>query len=410
MNFKIFSKSLLNNLQLVLIIQILSLFNMEACNNRNSPLLKSTSCVDTCSQSDMQSEICKIDNEIIKTQWLNKIIYITPQDFRYINIALSESNYIYIIVSSWNQKNERYFYILDNEGYGFFQGENNNKTPFKKIEINDNYYKGRFESNAFTIKLYSQTDEKEYLLSISKGDQYAELYDLYENHIYFKSIEEVFGVLHDVFSYVIAHLKFTTNDNKNDYLLGLLATEYPRDGVFDRYFYLKKLKFTSLNVQTSDPTIQTQKILSSYSQMISCFETSTNLNIICFHKNSAKKYVVIAYNKELIMLKNTTIADGDDENDHFYKCAHFFEETGVFAYFTYDTHLIKFQFKTYSDGLISDYYTNVPYLIIQNTTLNLTFNSSLTLNDIAKVKDKKIYYGGISDDRKILIITKLLYI
>ena len=397
----------LNNLKLVLILQILASFNMETCTNRNSPLLKGTNCLNTCSQSDIQSEVCKVDNEIIKTQWLNNIIYITPEDYRYINIALSESNSIYIIVSSWHENNERYLYILDNEGYGFFEGEDGNKTPFKKIEISDTSHKGRFESNAFTIKLYSQTDEKEYLLSISKGAQYAELYDLYSNNVYFKSIENVFGELHDVFSYVTAHLKFTMNDNKNTYLLGLLATEYPRDGVRDRYFYLKKIRFNSLNIQT-DPTIQTQKILSSYSQMISCYETSTNLNIICFHKNSANKYVVIAYDQELNMLKNTSIADADDENDHFYKCAHFFGETGVFAYFTHDTHLLKFEFKTYSGGSIVNFYENIPSLIIQNTTLNLTFNRFLTLNDIAKVKDKKFYYGGISDDRKILYVISII--
>ena len=408
MAFKIFSKSLLNNLKLVLILQILASFNMDTCTNRDSPLLKGTNCLNTCSQSDILSQVCKVDNEIIRTQWLNNIIYISPEDYRYINIALSESNSIYIIVSSWHGSNERYLYILDNEGYGFFEGVDGNKTPFKKIEINDSSSKGRFESNAFTVKLYSQADEKEYLLSISKGDQYAELYDLYSNNFYFKSIETVFGELHDVFSYVTAHLKFTTSDNKNTYLLGLLATEYPRDGVKDRYFYLKKLNFNSLNIQSSNPTIQTQKILSSYSQMISCFETSTSLIIICFHKNSANKYVVIAYDNSLNLLKNTSIADADEENDHFYKCAHFFGETGVFSYFTHDTHLLKFEFKTYTGGAIVNYYENVPSLIIQNDTLNLTFNRFLTLNDIAKVKDKKIYYGGISEDKEILYVISII--
>ena len=66
----------LNNLKLVLILQILASFNMETCTNRNSPLLKGTNCLNTCSQSDIQSEICKVDNEI-KTQWLNNILYNT---------------------------------------------------------------------------------------------------------------------------------------------------------------------------------------------------------------------------------------------------------------------------------------------------------------------------------------------
>ena len=157
MDFKIFSKSLN---KLVLILQILASFRMETCTNRNSPLLKGSTCKETCSQTEIKSGTCIVDNEIIKTQWLNNIIYITPESYRYINIALTESNSIYIVVSSYNKNNYRYLYILNNEGYGFFQGENNQKTPFKIIQINDNSKAGRFESNAFTIKKYTQTDEK----------------------------------------------------------------------------------------------------------------------------------------------------------------------------------------------------------------------------------------------------------
>ena len=301
-------------------------------------------------------------------------------------------------------ENTRYLYILNNEGYGFFKGEDNKPTPFKTIEIEDSTSKGRFESNAFTIKLYSQTDDKEYLLSISKGNQYAEIYDLYENHIYFKCIEDAFGELHDVFSYVIANLKFTTNDNKNTYLLGLLATEYPGVDIRDRYFYLKKVQFTSLNIKTNNPTIETTKVLSSYSRMISCYETSINFNIVCFFKNVEEKYIMIVYNKDLIELKNSTLADSIEGEECFYKCAHFFGETGVFAYFTINTNLLKFDFKKYSDGFISDCYTNIPYLIIQN----YTFNQFLTLSDIIKVKDKKIYYAGVSEDNKILYIISII--
>ena len=58
------------------------------------------------------------------------IIYISPEDYRYINIALSESNSIYIVASSWHENNERYLYIRDNEGYGFFEGVDGNKSCY----------------------------------------------------------------------------------------------------------------------------------------------------------------------------------------------------------------------------------------------------------------------------------------
>ena len=70
--------------------------------------------------------------------------------------------------------------------------------------------------------------------------------------------------------------------------------------------------------------------------MISCYETAINYNIVCLFKNSLSlpEYIIIVYNQELTQLKNATLANADGELDHFYKCIHFFEETGVFAYFS----------------------------------------------------------------------------
>ena len=55
---------------------------------KKSPILVGTQCkLQYCSDEQYESGYCKIANEIIKTQWLTKIIRIGDLYFRYINFA-----------------------------------------------------------------------------------------------------------------------------------------------------------------------------------------------------------------------------------------------------------------------------------------------------------------------------------
>ena len=139
--------------------------------------------------------------------------------------------------------------------------------------------------------------------------------------------------------------------------------------------------------------------------MISCYETSINYYIVCFFKNTENKYIMIVYSQDLVEQANTELGEDDSENNHFFKCAHFFEETGVFAYFNKnEPYELTFQFKTYSSNSISDFNENIPYLSIDN----YNFNRYISLNDIVKAKDKKIYYVGVTEDKKILYIISII--
>lgn len=40
-----------------------------------------------CAEEQFKTEQCKIDNEIIKTQWLNNIIWIGDKYFRFVNLV-----------------------------------------------------------------------------------------------------------------------------------------------------------------------------------------------------------------------------------------------------------------------------------------------------------------------------------
>ena len=389
-------------LRIIIFFKIFHYNNMLECNDKNTPFEKNEICVDSCTTKEITAGICKIKNEIIKKQWLNNIIYFAPAGCRFINIAVTETNNLYSITSANYATNERYIYILNREGNGFFNEDNGNKNPFKKIEkVDDPQTKGRYESTSFTIKSYNPAySYQDYLISISKGDQNVEIFDFYNGQINVKKVASAFDSLNNVFSYVAAHVKLSNNENLNIYLIGLLA----KDNNID-YFYLKKVKFS--NSYEAEIIKETKIESYSGSNIVSCYET-TSFFITCFYRNKEKKHLMIVYTQDLEPKANSCFDDGNSNDQTFLKCVHFSNDAGAFAYFTNDYQpLLKIQFKNYDkksdNNQITDYYQSVPYLILNNYNLN-TFT---TLSDIAKVDNKKIYYVGTSNDNKKLYIISI---
>ena len=373
------------------------------CDNRDYPFLKGSECVSSCSTSEVNDGICKINNEIIKTQWLNNIIFLSEGNFIYLDLTVSENNNLYCLVSGYPESNIRIIYSLDNEGYGYF---NKSNSLINKV-INDPSTKGRFDSEIFTIKLF-ENNNKEYLISISKGSQYVELYDLYEDNIYFNGIETIFGTLYNTFTVVGPHLKLYSKENNNIYLIGLLACEYIMGSV-QPYFYLLKVSFTSLDIKNNPPTYETTKIQSSNSKIISCYETC-NHYIVCFYNNPNYLYTMAVYSYDLSMRNSIVIAEGSSKDGYeqlFFKCIHFFGETGVFGYFTNEENpIIAFQFKKYinDSNSIEDNYITIPKINISNYYF---YKEYVVTCNMIKVEDKKFIFAGISIDKDILYIISL---
>ena len=255
---------------------------------KEEPFLKNGVCNSTCTSEELKLEECKISNEIIKNQWLNNIIYFGQNCHRYINIETSEKNDLLAEVSCFPANNYRSFYGLTNEGKGFYS-----QKETLQLELNDWSNKGRFESEIMSFKL----DDKIYLLSISKGDQYIEAYDFYNKESYFESIETIFGTLNNVHQVVSPHFKCKSN---NYYFLGLLASNYNDMGVIDSHiFHLKKIEIHNLDIRNNHPYIHIENHIScSSSLIVSCFETISEY-IICFYKDVNNEYTIIAYTKQL---------------------------------------------------------------------------------------------------------------
>ena len=297
-------------------------------------------------------------------------------------------------------------YVLNKEGYGYL----NKSEPLINLIINDPYTKGRFESELFSIQL----SNREYLISIGKSPQLVELYDLYENKIYFNYVENTFGNVPRIYTKLAPHIKLYSAENRNIYLIGLLAKENDYRGNLLHYFHLIKVTFTSIDIKNNPPSSQTVKIQCSESIIISCFTTNNNF-ILCFYNNINYKYTIIVYNLDLVEQTNMIIANGrpNEENEElFFKCIHFFGEAGVFVYFTDENNtntVPVFEFKNYSnlENSITDVFTTVSKITIDNYIFNRRVVNSC---DMIKVEDKKFYFAGISINKdKIIIISIFNY-
>ena len=396
------TKLLLKNFLLLIIIHYCSL---EKCTDKNYPFLLNNECVQTCQEEEIDANLCKIENEIIKTQYLNSIIYINEEKCIYFNIVVSENNNLYYLLSSYRKSKNRFLYLLNNEGYGLI----NKESPFFITALNETKPVGRYESVIFIIKLLSDSDNNEYLLSLSKSNQYLEIYDFVSNNVYFQRAEIVLGNgIANIFSVIGTNLKLKKANNT--YIIGLLAYISNQNNIFDvPYFYLEKGNFTSLDIVNNKPIFDSIRIESSKAKIVSCYETSSNF-IVCFYQNPEFKYIMIVYDYDLNEKTNITISEGSSKegnNNLFFKCIHFFEDTGVFGYFSNDENpIIIFKFKKYSniDNIISDCYDTIPELSINDIFFN---NESVAMCDMIKIEDKKFYYVGASFNQEILYIISI---
>ena len=151
----------------------------------NKPFLKGTSYVNYCFELELKEKACKIDNDIVKTQYLNNIIWIGDENYRYVNFAMFSNGDMIIETTNNPGTKKRIFYGIIKDGREFFYKDNkwSNKYTIEGEDI-------RHEAEIFVVKINGKTGEennrKEYLVSIAQKKQYTELYDFDNDKIYKK--------------------------------------------------------------------------------------------------------------------------------------------------------------------------------------------------------------------------------
>ena len=362
---------------------------------KDSPFLKDEVCLSYCTSEEINNKICIIDNEIMKTQFINKINYLSGNGYNYLNMAVTKNQDLLVLISSYPESNDRILFGLTNEGRGYF-----NEDKKCSITINDRTVTGKFESEIFVFKLLDGT--KEYLLSFGKTPQYIEFYDIISKKIInYYPINTFFYQLYDVRQLVGAYFKITTND-KNYYLIGLLSTKYNDQGKGTPILSLMKFSIKSIsafnNAITKD--LNTKIEVNVYdSRVVSCYELST-FYISCFYKNERNKYTMGVFSSDLKVQASSELASADKNDLKFFKCAHFFGDTGAFIYYSNNNPpYATIEFKRYFSKKITDAFSKLSFN-------NYLFQYNVTNNDIIKIFDKKIFFVAVSlDSTKLYVIS-----
>ena len=84
------------------------------CNcGKENPINKNGQCKSIyCTENEFKNNICSIDNDIIKTQWLNNFIIFNEYRYRFINMVINDEGDLILETSPEETNGQRLFYRL----------------------------------------------------------------------------------------------------------------------------------------------------------------------------------------------------------------------------------------------------------------------------------------------------------
>ena len=367
-----------------------------------TPIRKNKICVlEYCTKEEYINSICTIENNIVETQWITNIIWIGEKNFRYVNIATFSTGQMIIETTAYYPGTaQRIFYGLQANGLYSFIKDGVYTPFFSKDATNQiNNENNRYEAEVFIAK--NKENNKEYLISIPRSNQYIEIYDFETEEIYQKIAADVLE--NRMSSFRQSALNYTTSNNEN-YIIFCYSTDkgQSKNKVF---LYIDKYQLTSLDNEGFQRIGDPYYVEDIVGNSLSCFLTK-NKYIICIYltkNDSSSLFYIIALNSELIFQYQTTIESPSFYEKGFIKCIHYKEEIGFFSYYsTVNEEPFPYIQCLYYDGEFRNYFENINEIILKKQ-----FNNNYLLNDIIKISDYKICYIAPSDDKEELYIVIL---
>ena len=354
--------------------------------DKTTPILKNNSCtLEYCSRDNIKNNICSINNTIVKTQWLNDIKWIGDKFFRYVNLATYSNGDLIVETSSSNGSAKRMFYGIKQDGSPLFtfDGKRTKNITLEVDTQSGNTRNARYYSEFFIAKINGgDNNGKEYLISVSTGNGYAELYDFDDNNkIYQKSST--------------SFLKFQ-NDGLRGSSFNYISSDNTYHSLFcfysDSYFYINRYIFSSIDISNSNHTYYYNTDI--IGNAISCF-LSNSKKIVCFYTykdiyGQSYGYIrIINENNE--KLGGTNIFFTYAEKTTYLQCIYYKNEIGIFVYYyfindnNYNKIIPQFPkilFKTFSCYTtwntkkcdFSHYFNNLPDITLNKRKLILIFH------------------------------------
>ena len=301
-------KAFLKNMSLIIFLIFSNLFlvTLKEC-YKTEPILKGGSCQLTyCKESQFKTNECSINNAIIKTQWLNNVIRISNNLYRYINVISNKNGDMFIETSPVSSAQNRNFYGLKTNGRPYFQ---NIELPFYALEELSVGLK-RDYSELFNIVL---SNNEEYLMSISI-DGYVEIYDFDNNQRkYIKTSDFV----QEGTTYPSIYNHGFTYEYENNYYIIFPFYTHTVNSVFGEgdYLYFQRYRFDSIDITDSNSYEKSESgfyLNSLQGQIVSCFNSDSY--IFCFFQHYDFSLVVNLYDYYLNYLGyfNSICTDIDD--------------------------------------------------------------------------------------------------
>ena len=366
---------------------------------KEKPINKNGECLSIyCTENEFKNKICSIDNDIIKTQWLNNFITFNEYRYRFTNMVINDEGDLILETSPEEINGQRLFYILKNNGKPYFKNNNNEEILSKSIVVlNGDEGALRYESQVFLIKINNDTfpENKQFLVSLSIYYGFMEIYDLDNNNITFSKI-----LISDFSNYIIYSQKGSVIElNNKEYLYFFLAQNQNDK---KHYIVLRKYTFYDNNINKYNIKekclIEEKKAFRThFSRVVSAFKTENN-KIIVFYINVNYKVELLNDNFNTIITKTLEFANNfNGENSLFFKCIHLKENIGIFIYYTdtYDLHP-----KLLIENIIDNDFINIFEIVISE----YQYNTLPLLNDVIKINNKRFSFISTSQERLILYI------
>ena len=340
---------------------------------------------------------------ISSTNILNKIVEVGEKNFRYVNLATNLQGDLYFETTQYPDGNNiRKFFVLNKNGKYIYKDNNGDDTPYLSIIASgqSNPNQERLEAEILFVKLSDSSDNKEYLANIGYLNSYFEIFDMDSKSIIGqKKVSDVLEYEISSDSFAFFQQKYLTD--KNYYIVAFIA--HYSNGIY--YLSIKRFYLLSTNIENSNNYIVENKkhFAVAKRNIITCFETSQG-KIICFYQDTSYRFKIQQYNYNLEEVVNYifgTENNADIQNTHiFFKCIHFKEEIGIFAYYSSVDDVNPYiSLKIFENSQINDY-KDISKFILNEYQL-LYYHK---LNDLIKISDTKICYAGCSVDKTILYI------
>ena len=361
-----------------------------------------------CTKSQFDSGECSVNNAIIKTQWLNDIILLDFNKFRYGSFTINSNGDMIYLCSVENMK-IRLFYWINRDGSFHFVNENGEGIPTKTLLVqNGDSFPKRYESQIISVLA---NNNEEYLLSISLWEGSIEYYNL-ENFdcSFFLSMD---FTNYDIHSY-LGNLFEIKNGDTREYLHTFIGQEKTDRSQNNFFLISQKYSFSSNRIELNNGysiNKKLQKIIdnNSISRIVSYFEINSNLFVIFYlnknNYNNNFEFIIELYDNNFNSKKTLTIGNIEDNyfpyryEGVFYKGIYIKSNIGAFLFYKSQTNLVP-QIKIFE---ISNTYSFTEKFDFNLNSL-VDLNTGPILNDMIKINEKRFSFISSSNDREKLYI------